>query len=341
MRFQTKTLPTKTVAIALLALSAGTAQAADTPAMEHATLSLPAINLGFLSRFVADDEGLWKKEGLEVTVQVIQGVGSTNAVIAGSINFGYASAATITRAKARGQNLVALATQSQESGETIVIRKSIADAAHFDPNAPLKERGKILQGHSFAIGGAGAIPDVVLKVVAMEAGVPPGSVTTAPMSPDAQLAAFDRGAVDGFVSGPPFTQIATVAGTAVIVSDTTKSEPKEYSPISSGLVLARADFCPAHKSICTKFMHGVVNALTFIKTHKAETLAIMKKHFSSFDEKVLAAAYDDEVSIQPAKPITTPQELENGDRLNVAAGFLKKEDMLPEYSSIIDNSYVQ
>ena len=51
-------IPTKTMAIALVALSAGTVHAADNAAMEHATLSLPAINLGFLSRFVADDEGL-------------------------------------------------------------------------------------------------------------------------------------------------------------------------------------------------------------------------------------------------------------------------------------------
>ena len=336
-----KGIAQKLLAVALVALGAGTARAADDAAMEHATLALPAINLGFLSRFVAEDEGLWKKEGIDVKVQVIQGVGSTNAVIAGSIDFAYASAATITRATARGQHLVALATQSQESGETIVIRKSVADAAHFDPTASLKERGKILEGHSFAIGGAGAIPDVVLKVVAQEAGVPVNSVTVAPMSPDAQVAAFDRGAVDGFVSGPPFTQIATVAGAAVIVSDTTKGEPKDYSPVSSGLVLARADFCLAHKAICTKFMHGVVAALAFIKTRKTETLAIMKKHFSAFDDKVLAASYDDEVAIQPAKPITTPQELENGDRLNVAAGFLKKEDLLPEYASIIDNEFVQ
>ena len=333
-------IPNK-LAVALVALGAGTAHAADNAAMEKATLALPAINLGFLSRFVAEDEGLWKKEGVDVTVQVIQGVGSTNAVIAGSIDFAFASAATITRATARGQHLVALATQSHESGETIVIRKSIADAAHFNPNASLNERGKILQGHSFAIGGAGAIPDVILKVVAQEAGVPVNSVTVAPMSPDAQVAAFDRGAVDGFVSGPPFTQIATVAGAAVVVSDTTKHEPKEYSPVSSGLILARADFCPAHKSVCTKFMHGIVAALTFIKMHKSETLAIMKKHFSAFDGNVLSASYDDEVAIQPAKPITTPKELENGDRLNVAAGFLKKEDMLPEYASIIDNEFVE
>jgi hypothetical protein len=48
-----------------------------------------------------------------------------------------------------------------------------------------------------------------------------------------------------------------------------------------------------------------------------------------------------EVAIQPAKPITTPKQLKNGDRLNVAAGFLKKEDMLPEYAPIIDNQFVQ
>jgi ABC-type nitrate/sulfonate/bicarbonate transport system substrate-binding protein len=333
-------ISTAILAVALLAPGIGTARA-DEAAMEHASLALPAINLGFLSRWVADDEGFWKKRGLDVTVQKIQGVGSTNAVISGSIDFAYASGTTITRATARGQHLVALATQSRESGEDIVIRKSIATAAHFDPSAPLKVRGKILDGHSFAIGGAGAIPDVILKVVAQEAGVPLANVTTAPLPPDAGLAAFDRGAVDGFVSGPPFTQIALVDGTGVLVSDATKSEPKQYSPVSSGLVLTRADFCPAHRSICTKFIGGIVAALDFIRHHRTETLAIMKKQFSAFNDKVLDASYDALVAIQPVKPITTPQELENGDRLNVAAGFMKQSDMLPEYKSMIDNEFVK
>src|SRR5579863_9008213 len=100
--------------IAALAVSVFGISAASADA--HASLALPAINLGFLSRWVADDEGFWKKQGLDVTVQVIQGVGSTNAVIAGSIDFGFASATTITRATARGQKLLALSTQSQQSG---------------------------------------------------------------------------------------------------------------------------------------------------------------------------------------------------------------------------------
>lgn len=325
--------------IAALAVSVFGISAAS--ADEHASLALPAINLGFLSRWVADDEGFWKKQGLDVTVQVIQGVGSTNAVIAGSIDFGFASATTITRATARGQKLLALSTQSQQSGEDILIRKSIADAAHFDPNAPLDVRAKVLDGHSFAVGGVGSIPDVIIKVVAQQAGVPLANIVTSPMSPDAAVAAFDRGAIDGFVSGPPFAQIGLIEGNAVLVSDATKGEPKEYSPVSSGLVLARADYCPAHRSICTEFIHGIVEALDFIRGHRTETLAIMKKYFSSYNDKVLAASYDALVAIQPVNPITTPQELENGDRMNVAAGIMKQSDMLADYAGVIDNEFVK
>lgn len=290
---------------------------------------------------MADDEGFWKSDGLDVSVLTIQGVGATNAVIAGSIDFAYASGPTITRATARGQHLTALATQSDQSAEYVLIRKSIAEAAHFDPTAPLAERGKILAGHSFAVGGTGAIPDVVLKAVARDAGAPAADVTTVPLTPDAGLAAFERNAIDGIVSGPPFSQILLVEGSGVAVSNPTKGEPKEFSPVSSELVLARADFCPTHRSICTKFVHGIVRALAFMRTHRTETLAIMKKHFSAFDDKVLEASYDALMAMQPPMPITTPKELENGDRLDVAAGFLKELDLLPDYAAIIDNEYVK
>jgi ABC-type nitrate/sulfonate/bicarbonate transport system substrate-binding protein len=328
-------------ALAIAALALSPALPAAAAELEHTSLALPTITLGFLSRWVADDEGLWTKEGLEVKVQVIQGIGSTNAVISGSIDFAYASGPTITRATARGQHLVALATQSHESGEYIILRKSIAEAAHFDPSAPLKERGKILKGHRFAVGGAGAIPDVVLRVVARDAGVPVNDVTISPLPPNEAIAAFKRGAVDGFVSGPPFAQIPLVDGTGVIVSDPTKGEPKEYSPVSSGLVLTRADFCPAHRSICEKFMRGVVAALAFMRDHRTETLAIMKKHFGNYSDAVLEASYESMRAIQPNPPITTAQELENGDRLDFAAGFLKESDLLKDYNAIIDNQYVK
>src|SRR6185437_16986977 len=145
---------------ACLALAAAPARAAD----EHAILAIPGTNVLFLVQYVAADEHLWQSQGLDVDVRYITGIGSMNAVISGSADFSMSSGPSITRANARGQKLVALATAIDQSDEYIVIRKEIAEKAHFDASAPLKIRGKILEGKTIAVGGAAAIPDIVLKV---------------------------------------------------------------------------------------------------------------------------------------------------------------------------------
>ena len=129
--------------------------------------------------------------------------------------------------------LLSLLLSVSAFAETIVIRKSIADAAHFNPNASLKERGKILQGHSFAIGGAGGIPDVVLKVVAIEAGVPLASVTTAPMSP--------RIISEQYSAGPNFSA-SSDSGIATVAMKTVATQPAKKEP--SAAVASAAPACP-------------------------------------------------------------------------------------------------
>lgn len=328
------------LALALLGVAAGW-PAPAMAAAEHTMVAIPAINLAFIDLYVAQDEGLWKQQGLDVAVRHIQGIGATNAVIAGSVDFSFASGPTVTRANARGQKLVALATTIDQSDEYIVLRKTIAERRHFNPSAPLAERAKVLKGLTIATGGAGAIPDVVLKVVAQEGGLPRNDITTTPMQPPEFMAAFARKAIDGFVSGPPFTQVAVLDGTGVIVTDPRKGEPQAYSPVSSALLLARASFCPEHKSICTKLVHGVVEASRFVHDHRAETIAVMRRHFGKYNDKVLGASYESLVAMMPVPPITTPRELENSDRLDIAAGFLKPSDRLSDYAAIIDNEFTK
>jgi NitT/TauT family transport system substrate-binding protein len=323
--------------MSLLPLGAAAEQAAS----EHTALALPAANLGFIDTYVAEDEGFWTQQGLDVKVLMIAGVGSTNAVIAGSVDFAFASGPTITRANARGQKLVALATTINQSDEDIIIRKEIADAAHFDPNAPLAVRGKVLKGLTIGTGGAGAIPDVVLKVIAKEAGLGPEDVTTAPMAPTEFLAAFQQKAITGFVSGPPFAQIALLDGTGTMVSDTTKGEPQQYAPVASALLLARASFCPEHRSICVKLVGGIAKASAFVHDHPEETLAVMKRHFSAYSDKVLEASYQSLLPMMPVPPVSTPKELENADALDIASGFLKPSDKLADYAALIDNEFAK
>ncbi len=324
-------------AAALPWLALAPARAAD----EHAVLAIPGTNVLFLVQYVAADEHLWAQQGLDVTVVYIIGIGSMNAVISGSADFSMSSGPSITRANARGQKLTALATAIKQSGQDVVIRKDIADAERFDPTAPLSVRGRILKGRTFAVGGIAAIPDIVLKVVARDAGIARDDVTVTPMQPPEYLAAFQRKAIDGFSNSPPFIQQVVLDGTGVIVSDSTKGEPTEFSPVSSSLLLARTDYCPAHGSVCAKMVRGVVEALRLIRTDRAIALKAMKAHFGTYNDQVLAAAYDMLKDLTPDPPVTTAQELENGDNMNIAAGFMKQEEKLPRYDTLIDNQYVK
>jgi len=328
------------VAPAAFAFAAVTLAASAVRA-EDATLAIPGQNVLFLSRYIAEDQHLWSKQGLNVKILNIIGIGSMNAVIAGSADFSMGSGPTITRAWAKGQKVSALLTAISQSGQSIVIRKDIADAAHFNPNAPITERGKILKGRTIAIGGVGAVPDVVLKVIAKDAGVAPQDVIAPPMQPPEFMAAFAAKKIDGFSNSPPFVEQVVSDGTGVLVSDSRKGEPTEFSPVSAALLLTRGDFCAGHKTICEKMVHGIYEATQIIRNDPQTSLAVMKGHFGTYSDKVLQAAYETVKAMTAEKPITTPQELENGDNMNAAAGFLKPEDKLPDYKPLIDNAYVK
>ena len=310
-------------------------------ATEHTTLALPGITLGFLSYYVAIDKGMWAKQGLDVKEIDIRGIGAMNAVIAGSVDFSMSSAPSITRAYARGQKLVALATTLDESDDDIVIRKDIADAAHFDPAAPLAQRAQILKGRKIAVPGIAGIPHVVLLAVLAEGGLPSGAVTVTPLAPAEFMAAFARKSIDGFIDGPPYPQQAVLAGTGVLVSDAGKGEPSKYSPITPGLLATRATFCAAHETICAAMVHGFVEAAQFIHVHPKQSIAIMKAHFSQYGADVLKASYELLRATTPVPPKTRIKELENGELINIAAGLLKPSEKLSDYAPLIDNEFVK
>ena len=135
---------TSSLALAVIAL--GVSSNAARAQTDHTTLTLPSVTFTFLAEYVAEDSHLWEKQGLEVKVLNVIGVGAMNAVISNSADFSLSSGTSITRAYARGQKLVALATMIDQAGQDVVIRKDIADDAHFDPTAPLATRAQVLKG---------------------------------------------------------------------------------------------------------------------------------------------------------------------------------------------------
>lgn len=319
----------------LLAVSA---QAADSP---QVTLALPSVNISFTSLYLAEDMHLWADQGLDVKTMVIPGVGTNNAVINGSVQFAIGSSDALTRAWAHGQHMQAIGAGVKKTMEWVMIRKDIADAAHYDPNASLAERAKILKGKKIAVTGIGSLPDAVLRSVAAEAGIRADEMEISTMLPPEIMAAWKTKQIDGFSNAMPYAQQVMADGTGLIVSDPTKGEPTKFFPIAASIVTVRADYCPAHADLCTKFMNGMIAGMKIVVSDRDKTMAEMKKRFPAYDDKVLGMAYDALKDAENLPPRADPKAIENGDRMNVAAGFLKPEEKLTDYQPLIDNSYIK
>lgn len=325
-------------ACAGLLLIASARARADT---EKATVALPAPVVLFLTVFVAQDY-FWPKEGLDVSLINIPGVGSMNAVIAGSAEFSLSSSGSITRAAAHGQKLVAIANLNNEPGQFISLRKDIAEARHFDPKASFAERAKALKGLTVATAGLGSVADAVICIALHAAKLDPEKdITIAPMQPPDILAAFARKSIDAFSLGPPFAQQVEHDGTGVILLNGVEGDPPGYAPLAAALMVTRPQLCAERRALCEKMGHSIFEAAAFVHTHRDEAIASLKKRFGTLDDAVLAASADAVIKMTGAPPATSAAGLANGDRMNADAGFLKPEDQLKTYDDLFTNEYLK
>jgi ABC-type nitrate/sulfonate/bicarbonate transport system substrate-binding protein len=308
--------------------------------MDKVKVAFPSPIVGFAAEFLSEDL-FYKELGLDVTSMEIAGIGSINAVISGSIDFSFSSGGSLTRAAAHGQRLLAIATMGNQSGEFAVIRKDIADAAHFDPKGSVKERAQILKGRTFGIGGVNTIGDAYLRVFANAGGVDTKDIVFASLQPPEILAAMKRKALDGFSLGAPWAQQVVDDGSAVMIANGVAGDPPGYSPQASALLVTRPQMCMEHRSICERMGKAMKLAANYMHEHPKESVELLKKRFPAIDARVLADAFESVVSMTGQPPAPSAIQFKNGDRMNLDAGFIKAEDMLPSYEGLFTDEFVK
>lgn len=326
------------LSFAALCASSGNARAEP----EQAIVSLPAENFGFLPFYIAQDAHIFEQQGLDVKKVVLAGVGTTNGVISGAADFGFSNGASLTRAAAHGQKLLAIAIMSDKPAWAIVMRKELADAAHFDPKAPLAERAKVLaSARAFAIDTVNSVGHALVRVTEKLGGIDPESIPVTPMLSSEAIGAFARKAIDGFVSNAPWTQQVLAMGTAVVIADALAGDPPWLTPFGSGVVIVRPQFCADHRSICLKMGHSLVEAVKFAHERPADTLAILKNHFPQIDPAVIGPSFAVIEKALPPTPAIVEAAIANSDRLNIEAGFMQPEEKLTSYQDLFTNDYLR
>lgn len=325
---------------AALMVTAGCAHAE----MENTSIALPAIVPIFASIYVAQDAGIFKEVGLNVKEQVIQGIGSANAVISGSIDFSSSSGVTLTRAYSHRQPVIGIANTYDRSGFWIVIKKTIADERHFDPKAPLAQRAKLMKGLRIAIGGFQAIPDAYAKAIASIGGLDPDTdIVRAAIVPQDTLGAMKTGSIDGASVGPPILEELLQNNFSVVLANGTTANPTDppwLSPIAANVIFVRKQTCAEHKSLCVKMGEAMVKAAAYIHQNPDGTKKILAQRTNITDPAILDDTYRIVASGTPLKPTINTKQLDAAQELNIQAGFMPASEKLKSYKGVFTNEYV-
>ena len=325
--------------VTALALVASLSEPAHAQEPENVVLAVPNVALTFAPGYLAEDWGLFAKHGLNVKSVVITGIGSANAVISGSADFAEISGATLTRAAARGQRMVGLVSTLNRPTIQIVLRKELA--AGFDPKAPLDKRIQILRGRTIAVDSINSVIHAYLLLLARRSGVSPDDIRVAPMAPNNTMAAYQTKQIDGFTMSMPWPLQPVLDGSAVVVASGSDGDPADMYPFGHNIFVAKPETCERRKSACVKLGKALAEAINGMLERPDDALALLKKRFAAFDDKLLAAGFAEIRKGTPRPPVVTKADLENAELYNIGAGLLRPEEKLKSYDGLYTDEYVR
>ncbi|WP_404287620.1 ABC transporter substrate-binding protein [Glutamicibacter arilaitensis] len=165
----------------------------------------------FAPVYIAQQEGLFKAEGLEVKTQVIQNAASiVPSVINGQLSFGTSAGTPFINAVAK--NLPVRAVAPAGANPATPKEDTIGLVVRADGPKTLQD----LPGKTMAINAQGAQPHIAASKVLLDAGVDPKSVSFVAMPMADALAALKQGRIDAAGLAEPFVTIAQNQGDKVL-----------------------------------------------------------------------------------------------------------------------------
>ena len=327
-------------ATVLLAIMPCAAMAQDKPI--DVIIALPAPTLTFAAPFLAEDAGLYKAEGLNVSHRMLVGVEAVNAVIAGSADFTVSTGPVFLRANAKGQPLLAIGNLIDRPLVEMVLRSDVYDALHVTDDMTLKDRGALLKGKTIAIQGVGSIIHAWERFVAARGGLDPeNDVRIAPMDPPAMLGALQTKAVDGFATSLPYTTEPVLSGAAKMFASAPQGIAPDMIPFPYGVIMTRPQTCQQSAEKCRRVVHALAAASKLIHDDPDKALGILSARFKTMDPAVLKAAWKTVAAAHATDLRVNAKLLETGDKMNVEAKLLKPEDQVKSYDGLFTDEYLK
>jgi NitT/TauT family transport system substrate-binding protein len=306
--------------------------------MENASIALPALTVLFLPVYVAEDRGIWKSLGLDVTVHEIVGMGSTNAMLAGSVDFAVQSGQSLIRGNIRGRHMLGIALMADGIDFDLIAGKDLAKSINM--SEPVEKRLAALKGKKVSADAPNTVIDGVLRYFVAKAGLDPKTdITTVYMQPSEAIAALKSGAVAANMLNFPWAETAQREAGGVDIASGVTDLP-ELLPTAATTTTVRQGYCDSHASICEKLVHGYVLAHKFIHDHPDEALQIAVKRMPNANLSDLQKSMPIIVKTLPEVPRYDPAAFKHAQQIMIIGGMMRKDEARTSFNDMFTNKYV-
>jgi NitT/TauT family transport system substrate-binding protein len=240
------------------------------------TVGLPVVDATFIPVWLAQAEGYYKQQGLNVSIVTFHGGADlTKAVVGGSVDLGVNGLGGIMPAVLQGQSVKVVYGGFDEVSYQWLAAKNIhtvAQAAH----------------KTWGVTKIGSDTDFMSRYVLVKNGLSPttgANIIQGIVSPATALAALSTGQIQVAALAQDNDAPVKAAGYNLIASETDYT-----SQYPDHMVFAQASYISSHSATITKFLRALSEAIAYEKSHPAQTEAAMVK-YEAVPQKYVAASY--------------------------------------------------
>lgn len=273
--------------------------------------------------WIAQDAGIFARNGLEVDARVASATTGLASLLSGEINIQVGGGSEMMNGVANGADLVTLGNIAPVS------------ALRFEVATAIKSKTDLV-GKRLGITRFGSATDTALRTLLKQQGLNPDKdVTFIQLETPANVsAALISGNIQGALASPPLVFKLEDAGLHPLYD-----LGKLGVPDTTAVVVANRAWVTANKATVQRFMDSLIQGVVREKSDKALALATMKKNLKFDDDVALNKTYDYYAStVVTTEPYSKPEQFADIVALiNAKTGKLKDFDT----AKVIDNSFVQ
>lgn len=271
--------------------------------------------------YVAQDEGIFQKNGLDVPLQMIKDTAVPPALMSGELDFIVGGGNELVNADLNGGSLVMTATASDYP-----IFSLFADKQYSSVNQ--------LAGQKVGITSPGAAADAAAHLFLGHYNLLDKVKLTPVGTVPAILASMGKGLIAGGILSPPTTFKAQSQGLIELVNGVKLGDPMTHA----GVLFTR-EYLSSHKDVAQRILKAYAQAWAYCAApaNKAQVVQAIAKYTKSNTQDA-SGAYDTLLPVWQKKAVPTVDPAGVAGVLKLVSNP-KAKDVKPE--QLIDNSILQ